>query len=99
MGLFERKISPAKVRKTIRSWYFVVEPPIGIEPMTYALREARNTVPRPLPAQIASHAPRNAPRAQHAPDSGPRPGPRPGQLCSNRALLDRPEWHWPQGRS
>jgi hypothetical protein len=42
MGLFERKISPAKVRKTIRSWYFVVEPPIGIEPMTYALRVRRS---------------------------------------------------------
>jgi hypothetical protein len=27
------------VRKTLRSWAFSVEPPIGIEPMTYALRE------------------------------------------------------------
>ena len=42
MGLFERKISPAKVRKILKTWDFVVEPPIGIEPMTYALRVRRS---------------------------------------------------------
>jgi hypothetical protein len=92
-----RKTSPARVRRIPKSWAFVVEPPIGIEPMTYALREARHAAPGALPAQIASHAPRNAPVAQHAPDSGPRPGPRPGQPSSNTALLDRPEWHSPPG--
>jgi hypothetical protein len=53
MGLFERKISPAKVRKTIRSWYFVVEPPIGIEPMTYALRVTWSLAVDALAALIA----------------------------------------------
>jgi hypothetical protein len=38
-GAFERKTSRGPVRKTIRTWAFAVEPPIGIEPMTYALRE------------------------------------------------------------
>jgi hypothetical protein len=32
---------------------FRVEPPIGIEPMTYALREARSPAPAALPAQTA----------------------------------------------
>ena len=32
---------PGTGTKTPRSWSFSVEPPIGIEPMTYALREAR----------------------------------------------------------
>ena len=30
-----------------------MEPPIGIEPMTYALREAREYAAQPLPAQTA----------------------------------------------
>jgi hypothetical protein len=47
----------------------VVEPPIGIEPMTYALREARDTAPGTLPAQIAALASRNALSAQSAPAS------------------------------
>jgi hypothetical protein len=47
----------------------VVEPPIGIEPMTYALREARQAAPEVLPAQMAALASRNAPRAQDVPDS------------------------------
>ena len=53
MGLFERKISPAKVRKILKTWAFVVEPPIGIEPMTYALRETRSLPPHALAARIA----------------------------------------------
>ena len=36
------------------------EPPIGIEPMTYALREAREYAAAPLPAQTAR---RTAPEA------------------------------------
>jgi len=36
------------------------EPPIGIEPMTYALRAARCTALGALPAQTAAHAFRNA---------------------------------------
>ena len=39
------------MRKILRSWAFSVEPPIGIEPMTYALREAREYAAQPLPAQ------------------------------------------------
>jgi len=61
--------APAKVRKTSRSWAFAAEPPWGIEPQTYALREARHSVPGTLPAQIAAHASPNAPSAQDAPDS------------------------------
>ena len=37
---------PFHDRKRPLSW----EPPIGIEPMTYALREARSPAARPLPA-------------------------------------------------
>jgi len=40
------------MRKTPRNWAFGVEPPIGIEPMTYALREARLRAPAALPAQM-----------------------------------------------
>jgi hypothetical protein len=46
-----------------------LEPPWGIEPQTYALREARHAAPGALPAQIAAHGPRNAPGAQSADDS------------------------------
>ena len=35
------------------SWAFVVEPPIGIEPMTYALRGARAVAAHALAAPIA----------------------------------------------
>src|SRR5436309_912533 len=37
-GAFERNPSRGRMRKTLRSWAFVVEPPWGIEPQTYALR-------------------------------------------------------------
>jgi len=50
---FEQKTSPAGMRKVLTSWAFVVEPPIGIEPMTYALREACDHTIQPLPAQTA----------------------------------------------
>jgi hypothetical protein len=50
------------------------EPPIGIEPMTYALREARPSALGVLPALMAAHASRNAPSAQGAPDPGPQSG-------------------------
>jgi hypothetical protein len=43
-----------------------VELPTGFEPVTYALREARDTAPGPLPAPIAERLPRNAPSAQRA---------------------------------
>jgi hypothetical protein len=43
-----------------------LEPPIGIEPMTYALREARHADLGALPAQIAALVARNAPNAQGA---------------------------------
>src|SRR5450755_2067366 len=36
------------------------EPPIGIEPMTYALREACSRAPQPLPAQTARRIAREA---------------------------------------
>src|SRR5215471_4021412 len=49
------------------SWAFWVEPPIGIEPMTYALREAWDPAPGPLPAQTAARASLDAPSAQCAP--------------------------------
>ena len=39
---FERMASQEQIRKTLRSWAFSVEPPIGIEPMTYALRVRRS---------------------------------------------------------
>src|SRR5215831_20204800 len=52
---FERTADRGEVRKTPRSWAFSVEPPIGIEPMTYALREARHAAPGALPAQMAAH--------------------------------------------
>ena len=63
------------------------EPPWGIEPQTYALREARQTALGTLPAQIAALASRNALGAQHAPWPGPRPGPRPGQPSGDKVLL------------
>jgi hypothetical protein len=31
-----------QMRKTLRNWAFWLEPPIGIEPMTYALRVRRS---------------------------------------------------------
>jgi len=40
--------------------------PIGIEPMTYALREARHAALGALPAPIAAHLPRNALSARRA---------------------------------
>jgi hypothetical protein len=55
------------------------EPPWGIEPQTYALREARQAALGTLPAQIAALTSRNALCAQSARIPGPRPGPRPGQ--------------------
>ena len=66
---FERKVSRGQVRKTLRSWAFSVEPPIGIEPMTYALREARPAALYALPAQMARLTSLNAPSAQDVPDS------------------------------
>jgi hypothetical protein len=42
------------MRKTLESWAFWLEPPIGIEPMTYALREAREHAPATLPAQTSA---------------------------------------------
>jgi len=68
-GRIRTDSSPGKVRKTPRSWAFVAEPPWGIEPQTYALREAWQSAPGSLPAQIAAHASRNAPGAQNVPDS------------------------------
>ena len=65
----------------------MVEPPWGIEPQTYALREARQAVLGTLPAQIAALASRNALGAQHVPWPGPRPGPRPGQPSGDKVLL------------
>ena len=41
-GGFEQMTSRMQVRKTLRSWAFWMEPPIGIEPMTYALRVRRS---------------------------------------------------------
>jgi hypothetical protein len=66
----------------------VAEPPWGIEPQTYALREARDNVPGPLPAPIAARLPRNALSAQRARIPGPRPGPRTGARSDNRVLLE-----------
>jgi len=57
------------MRKILSSWDFMVEPPIGIEPMTYALREARRAAPGALPAQMTARTSQNAPSAQDAPDS------------------------------
>ena len=50
---FERNPSQERIRKTIRTWDCVVEPPIGIEPMTYALREARSLAAHALAAPIS----------------------------------------------
>jgi hypothetical protein len=36
---FERTASQQQARRRLRTWAFWVEPPIGIEPTTYALRE------------------------------------------------------------
>jgi hypothetical protein len=41
------------MRKILSSWVFVVEPPIGIEPMTYALRETWSLALDALAAPIA----------------------------------------------
>src|SRR6516162_7439494 len=51
-GAFERNPSQERTRKTIRTWDCVVEPPIGIEPMTYALREVRSLAVHALAAPI-----------------------------------------------
>jgi hypothetical protein len=66
---------------------FRVEPPWGIEPQTYALREARRATLSTLPAQIAALVSRNALGARRAPIPVPRPGPRPGQPSGNNVLL------------
>ena len=80
------------MRKTLKSWAFTREPPWeppwGIEPQTYALREARDNVPGALPAPIAARLPRNALSAQRARIPGPRPGPRTGVRSDNRVLLE-----------
>ena len=60
---------PGLDAKTLKSWAFPAEPPWGIEPQTYALREARGTAPGAPPAPIAPLASRNALNAQGAPDS------------------------------
>jgi hypothetical protein len=86
-GAFERNPGRGGMRKSLKSWAFVVEPPWGIEPQTYALREARQAALDALPAQIAALASRNALCAQSARIPGPRPGPRPSHLSSNRLLL------------
>jgi site-specific recombinase XerD len=57
---------PGRDAKTVKSWAFTWEPPWGIEPQTYALREARHPAPGPLPAPIAACLPRNAHGAQGA---------------------------------
>jgi len=41
------------MRKILSSWVFVVEPPIGIEPMTYALRVTWSLAVHALAALIA----------------------------------------------
>jgi hypothetical protein len=57
----------AKPRQpTERDGIVIAEPPPGIEPGTYALREAREIVSGTLPALIAAHLSRNAPSAQRA---------------------------------
>jgi len=66
-GRIRTESEPGRDAKTLRSWAFVVEPPWGIEPQTYALREARQAVLGTLPAQIAALASRNALGAQHVP--------------------------------
>jgi hypothetical protein len=64
-----------------------MEPPTGFEPVTYALREARDTAPGPLPALIATRLPpMHSAHGVHG-VAGPRPGPRPSHLWSNRLLL------------
>jgi hypothetical protein len=40
-AVFERTADRGQVRKIARSWALSVEPPIGIEPMAYALRGER----------------------------------------------------------
>src|SRR5215469_7246743 len=69
-GAFERNPGQGRIRKNLKSWAFTWEPPWeppwGIEPQTYALREARDVAPGPLPAQIAAHAAQNAPGARRA---------------------------------
>src|SRR5215813_203868 len=55
-------------RNKFRRLAAALEPPIGIEPMIYALREARHVAPGTLPAQMASRTSQNAPCAQNAPD-------------------------------
>jgi hypothetical protein len=65
----------------------VAEPPWGIEPQIYALREARDSAQGLLPAQIAARASRNALGAQRARYAGPRSGPRISVPVGNTALL------------
>jgi hypothetical protein len=52
-GTFERNPSQERIRKIRISWAFVMEPPIGIEPMTYALRETRSLAMDALAALTA----------------------------------------------
>jgi len=94
-GTWTRSLRPHDMEKPQVRADDPSEPPTGFEPVNYALREARDSAPGALPAQIASHVRRTAPSAQHAPYSGPRPGPRPGQLSVTERYW--PEWHWPQG--
>ena len=78
-GALERIAAPGKVREIPRIWAFVVEPPWvsprGIEPQTYALREARDHAPVPLLALMAARLPRNALSARCVRIAGPRPSP------------------------
>jgi hypothetical protein len=88
-----RKTNPAGMRKTPRSWAFWVAPPIGIEPMTYALREARNTAPETTTCTDRLTCAPECSRRTACSRFRATTRATACQPSDNRVLLDRPEWH------
>src|SRR5262249_26236990 len=81
-------------RNKFRRLAAALEPPIGIEPMIYALREARHVAPRTLPAQMASRPSQHGPCAQNDTCAQKAPAPRSTTRSTTSASLLVTECYW-----